>query len=206
MISDVFAFLRKRALASPNTPSTLARRAQWSTFDSVFALFADSLSNLIFCLNMSVSSSFGAGRGAFLSPSVPAPCTATRIASKPSRDCFVASLGCAKAGTSLLSLSCSSWSCFRNFSTVSVELWNFFSKKPLIRGGFVVLSLFLGNSDSYVVAFVLNLPCIDGKKAARESLPSKPIWSAAASRTARVTIGNVVPEIFTTRRGHGFDA
>ena len=101
-----------RALASPNTPSTHARRAEWSTFDSVLALCDDSLSNLIFCLNVSVSCSIGAGRGAFLSPS--APCTAARTARKPSRNCFAASFACANAGTSLPRLSCSSLCCFRN--------------------------------------------------------------------------------------------
>ena len=84
----VFAFLRKRALASPNRLSTHSRRAEWSTFDSVLALFADSLSNRIFCLKMSVSCSIGAGRSAFLSPSAPAPCTAMRVERRPYRDCF----------------------------------------------------------------------------------------------------------------------
>ena len=65
---------------------------------------------------------------------------------------------------------------------------------------------FRADSDSGVVAFTLDLPCNVCKMAARESLPSQPIWSAAASRTASVTFGNVVPKILTTGRAHGFDA
>ena len=44
---------------------------------------------------------------------------------------------------------------------------------------------FCANSASGVVAFALALPCIVANMAARLSLPSHPICSAAASRTAR---------------------
>ena len=73
----------------------------------------------------SVSCSIGAGRGAFLSPSAPAPCTAMRIARTSFRDCFATSLACESAGPSLSSKSSSPWSCFRNLSTISVDFWVF---------------------------------------------------------------------------------
>ena len=130
-------------MASPNNPSTLSRRAEWSTFDSVLALFADSLSNRIFCLKVSVSCSMGAGRGAFLSLSALAPRTAMRITRSSSRDCLVVSLACDSAGPSLPSMSCSLWSCFRNFSTVSRRFLELLLQEPPIRGGFAVLRFLL---------------------------------------------------------------
>ena len=182
---SAFEFLRKYALASPNKPSTHSRRPEWSEFDSVLALFADSLSNRIFCLNKSVSCSIGMGPGVFLSPSAPAPCTAMRITRRSSRSCFVVSLACARAGPSLPNISCSSWSCFRNFSTVSVDFWSFFSRSLSFAEALLYSDSFCAKSCSGVVTFVLVLPCADWKSAARESLPSQSILSAAASRSAR---------------------
>ena len=170
VMSDVFEFLRKRALASPNKPSTHSRRAEWSTFESVLALFADSLSNQIFCLKVSVSCSTGEGRGAFLSPSAPAPCTAMRTTRSSSRDCSVVSLACDSAGPSFPSMSCSLWSCFCNLSKVSVDFWSFFSRSLSCAEALLYSYSFCANSNSGVVAFVLDLPCADCKKAARESL------------------------------------
>ena len=82
-------------------------------------------------------------------------------------------------------MSCSLWSCFRNFSAVSVDFWSFFSRSLSFAEALLYSDSFCANSSSGVVAFVLDLPCADCKKAARESLPGQPILSAAPNKTAR---------------------
>ena len=114
---------------------------------------------------------------------------------------FAASLACDIAGTSLPRISCSAWSCFRNFSTASVDLWSFFSQgASSLAEALLYSDSFWANSCSGVVALVLDLPCADCKKAARESLPSQPILSAAANNTAR---GSPSGMLFPKSSPHG---
>ena len=57
-----------------------------------------------------------------------------------------------------------------------------------------------------VVALVLDLPCTDCKKAAREFLPSHPILSAVANKTARGSpSGMLFPNFSPPGRAHGLD-
>ena len=130
--------------------------------------------------------------------------TAIRIARKPSKDCFAA-LECDNAGTCLQRISCSTWSCFRNFSQ-SPSISGVFLKEPLVRGGFVALSFFLSQLMFRCRSFSFGLALCRLQEGCGR-VPPEPSDLVRCSQQGckRVTLGNVVPEFFTTKRAHGFD-
>ena len=99
-------------------------------------------------------------------------------------------------------MSCLLWSCFRNFSAVSVDFWSFLSRSLSFAEALLHSDSFCANSSSGVVAFVLDLTCADCKKAARESLPSQPILSAAANKTAKGSLSGMLFPKFSPQGKH----